>query len=66
MLVSKTEQVKIIDFNVAHKESSSEFKIMSKVGQNEWIAPEVFKGGFYNEKIDLWGVGCILYFIITG
>lgn len=39
---------------------------MTKTGQEEWIAPEVLTGQPYNEMIDLWGVGCILYFMLTG
>jgi serine/threonine protein kinase len=38
----------------------------TKVGLDEWNAPEMLKREVYNEKIDLWGVGCILYFMISG
>ncbi len=57
---------KIIDFNVARMFENKEFKMMSKVGLDQWNAPEVLEGAQYNEKIDLWGVGCVLYFMLSG
>lgn len=31
-----------------------------------YFAPEVLKTGSYSNKSDIFGVGCILYFLITG
>jgi serine/threonine protein kinase len=66
MMSSVTGAIKIIDFNVAKYVESKEFKMHSKVGLDQWNAPEVLQGNTYDEKIDLWGVGCILYFALTG
>ena len=35
---------KIIDFNVARMFENKEFKMMSKVGLDQWNAPEVLEG----------------------
>lgn len=40
--------------------------MLSKVGLDRWNAPEVILRTLYNEKVDLWGVGSIFYFIMTG
>mmetsp|Transcript_16384 Transcript_16384/g.15713 ORF Transcript_16384/g.15713 Transcript_16384/m.15713 type:complete len:106 (-) Transcript_16384:581-898(-) len=40
--------------------------MLSKVGLDAWNAPEMLNLGYYNEKVDLWGVGTILYYMLTG
>ena len=66
IVVSNKETPKIIDFNVAKKCKNKEFKMLSKVGLDRWNTPEVILRTAYNEKVDLWGVGSIFYFIMTG
>jgi serine/threonine protein kinase len=36
-----------------------------KTGIQEWSAPETRKFAAYDEKCDLWAVGCILYYLCT-
>ena len=31
-----------------------------------YVAPEMIKKEFYNEKIDIWGVGIIAYEMLAG
>lgn len=40
--------------------------MFTKVGLDQWNAPEVLKGESYTEKVDLWGVGLTLYYILSG
>lgn len=35
-------------------------------GLDMYSAPETRQGGVYTEAIDLWGIGVLLYYIITG
>ena len=35
-------------------------------GLDMYSAPETRQGGEYTESIDLWGIGILLYYIITG
>lgn len=37
----------------------------TRTGNYLYCAPEIFAGGGYNEKIDLWSVGVILYQMLT-
>ncbi len=39
--------------------------MMTKTGLEEWSAPEMTGGNKYNEKIDLWSIGCVLFFVLT-
>ena len=54
--------IKIIDFNVATANKKSNTEV---IGTTDYMAPEVFKGR-YDEKCDIWGVGVILYMLISG
>lgn len=40
-------------------------QLRTPTGLDQWSAPETRQGGEYSEVIDMWGVGCILYFLIT-
>lgn len=40
--------------------------MMTKTGLEEWSAPEMHGGVKYSEKIDLWSVGCVMYFMLSG
>lgn len=40
--------------------------MFTKVGLDQWNSPEMLKGEHYTEKIDMWGIGMTLYFIISG
>ena len=56
--------VKIIDFGFGRFISPKK-KFNSQVGTALYIAPEVLQKN-YNEKCDIWSLGVILYFIISG
>jgi len=34
-------------------------------GLDAWSAPETRQGGEYTQAIDVWGIGCIMYFIMA-
>lgn len=68
-LISINEQnkpsIKLIDFGVAQY-INKEQRMTEKVGSFKYMAPEIFINQSYNEKIDLWSTGIILYNMITG
>lgn len=37
----------------------------TQIGTPYYMSPELFKGGIYNYKTDIWSLGCILYELIT-
>ena len=77
ILVNSTfEAIKIIDFGVSKRFSffintnhgiESKFRDMwTRTGNFLYLAPEIFHGGGYNEKIDMWSLGILLYQMLTG
>ena len=40
--------------------------MLTIAGSLNYSAPEMFNGGGYTEKIDLWAIGVTLYQVITG
>lgn len=62
-------EIKLIDFGLSKFVSGSEY-MHSLVGTRYYIAPEVFmndyKGVGYNKSCDMWSIGIITYFLLTG
>jgi hypothetical protein len=57
------ENFKIIDFGLSSKSTES---MNEKCGTVGYIAPEILKGSLYNEKIDIFSTGVMLYILLTG
>mmetsp|Transcript_2026 Transcript_2026/g.4884 ORF Transcript_2026/g.4884 Transcript_2026/m.4884 type:complete len:301 (-) Transcript_2026:119-1021(-) len=58
--------VKVTDFGLARMLESSvaNTSLTVGVGTPYWMAPEVFAGGAYNEKIDVYSYGMVLFEIV--
>ena len=57
--------VKLIDFGVAQYLCKGQ-SLKGKVGTLKYMAPEIFIRESYNEKVDIWSAGVILYNMATG
>ncbi|KAK7468188.1 hypothetical protein BaRGS_00036601 [Batillaria attramentaria] len=60
LLDKKKEIVKIGDFGIS-KVLSSKSKAYTVVGTPCYISPELCEGKPYNQKSDIWALGCVLY-----
>lgn len=40
--------------------------MISKTGTRQFVAPEMLTEACYDSKVDLWGVGCILCYLLYG
>ncbi|CAM6055151.1 unnamed protein product, partial [Sphagnum tenellum] len=59
-LTSNRDYIKIGDFGIS-KILSSKSKAYTVVGTPCYISPELCEGKPYNQKSDVWAMGCILY-----
>ena len=57
--------IKLIEFGLATEIKKGE-KITGKIGTTIYMAPELLQKIPYNEKIDMWSTGVLLYNMITG
>ena len=61
IFITKDNKIKINDFGISKK-----FIYKSAlIGTNNYMAPEMIKGEKYNNKIDIWALGCIIYELFT-
>ena len=56
--------LKLIDFGLSSRIKKNK-KLNNTVGTPYFIAPEILKGE-YDEKCDVWSIGVILYYILSG
>lgn len=61
--VKNKSSIKIIDFGSSCKQSN---KLFTYIQSRYYRAPEIILGIDYNEKIDIWSLGCILFEMYTG
>lgn len=53
----------VLDFGFAkHTDETLE----TPIGTLQYLAPEVLETGTYDKSVDIWSVGCILYFMLFG
>lgn len=65
ILFDEWNRLKLADFGSA--ECFREGEMMSGVvGTPYYVAPEVVAGREYNEKVDVWSAGVILYIMLSG
>uniref|UniRef100_A0A7S4UGQ0 non-specific serine/threonine protein kinase n=1 Tax=Paramoeba aestuarina TaxID=180227 RepID=A0A7S4UGQ0_9EUKA len=57
--------IKITDFGLSKIAAKGKF-LHSQCGTPAFAAPELIEAKPYNEKVDLWAVGCILYALLSG
>lgn len=59
--------MKLADFGYAEWFLGNEKKTMrGLVGTPYYVAPEVLLGREYNEKVDIWSAGAMLYIMLSG
>lgn len=62
------QKIKIIDFGIAKKMIVRRQKVdmLTITGTLFYRAPEMFLGGGYNEKVDVWAAGVTLWEVLRG
>lgn len=65
MLISKDGKVKVADFGIARAVSSQTMN-SSVVGSVHYISPEQARGGYSDERSDLYSLGITMFEMVTG
>ncbi|CAK74290.1 unnamed protein product (macronuclear) [Paramecium tetraurelia] len=76
LCVENKQQIKVTDFNVSkfsdtYKEfgdlkDREKIEMWTYTGTVAFSAPEIFTGEGYNQMVDMWSAGCILYSMLSG
>ena len=40
--------------------------MLTATGTESFKAPEILNGGYYDQQVDMWGAGCVLYTMLIG
>lgn len=64
---SSSGRIKVIDFGISKYvvERGSQVNMFTNTGTLYYKAPEMFLGGGYDEKVDMWALGATVYKIVT-
>jgi len=67
ILVTKDGMLKVTDFGIAHAVTSSTITIGSNaIGSVHYFSPEQARGGYTDEKSDMYSLGIVMYEMLTG
>ena len=65
LFISNDNRIKIGDFGISKQLDLNNKYATTSIGTNNYIAPEVVQGKNYNNKVDIWAFGCIIYELLT-
>ena len=67
ILLTADKTIKLVDFGVSQAYSAHlGFNQVSKAGTPLFTAPELIKKLPYDDKVDAWALGCVLYLLACG
>ena len=66
MIISKDGKVKVADFGIARAVSSQTVNSSAAVGSVHYISPEQARGGYCDERSDIYSFGSTRYEMVTG
>ena len=69
LLVTSNNHVYIMDFNVSFQQEDEhhvKHQMRTKTGTVAFSAPEIFTQQVYDEKVDIWSAGIVLYMMLSG
>lgn len=61
IMLNKWDDVKLVDFGLSKELREEGGLAQTNVGTPYYMSPEIMGGKGYNDKADIWALGCILY-----
>ncbi|CAD8161338.1 unnamed protein product [Paramecium pentaurelia] len=65
IFITKDNFIKLGDFGIAKEIECKEQLCKTSIGTPYYISPEAFQSKPYNNKSDMWSLGCVLYEMIS-
>jgi NIMA (never in mitosis gene a)-related kinase len=65
ILITQDNQIKLIDFGLSKKIEYSVKSMVSKVGSDIYMSPEMIRNEHYKSNTDSWSLGCVLFELMT-
>lgn len=66
ILLDKTGHIKLTDFGLSKILSKEKQKAYTICGTPQFLAPEILTGKGYDNSVDWWSFGCLMYKMLTG
>lgn len=66
ILLTEDFTIKISDFGISRLKNAEEQSMTGGVGTQKYMAPEVINEERYNEKVDVYSYGVVVFFILSG
>eukprot|EP01126_Amoeba_proteus_P060155 TRINITY_DN7928_c0_g1_i2.p1 TRINITY_DN7928_c0_g1~~TRINITY_DN7928_c0_g1_i2.p1 ORF type:complete len:164 (+),score=35.88 TRINITY_DN7928_c0_g1_i2:47-538(+) len=66
ILLDTNEMPKLCDFGLSRFKAPNDNNMSTAVGAAAWMAPEVWRGGAYDHKVDVYSFGIVCWEICTG
>ena len=66
IIISKEGKVKVTDFGIAKVASTATINTSASMGSVHYISPEQARGGYSDERSDIYSLGIMMYELITG
>ncbi|VVU95636.1 Protein kinase domain [seawater metagenome] len=65
VLLDSDFTIKICDFGISKVTANSDALAKTQIGSPIYMSPELVSNQWYDSKIDIWALGCILFELIT-
>lgn len=66
ILIDKNFNIRLTDFGLCAIKETQYDMMHETLGTLRYTAPELIKGEGYNDSVDVWGIGVVLFMLLTG
>lgn len=66
ILIENGLNIKLTDFGLCAIKKNEDDYFTREVGTIRYTAPEILRGNGYDERVDIWGYGVVMFMLLTG